>query len=225
MLSLIDSIERSDSVREKVLLGLVEAAGIDGRDGDDALGKELTQTVEQIRERWHGKTAGEIPHLRPARLLYRAFGTDPTRYRPSPEALTRRLLRGHPFPRIHRAVDLANLWAVSSGLPVGLYDTDRLASPRIELRVGRIGESYAGIRRPEIHLDGRLVLADVEGPFGNPSADSSRTSVNERTTNCLFVMFTPSSATTAADLKIWNDWLAERVETYLRAATRTIVCA
>ena len=41
-------------------------------------------------------------------------------------------------------------------------------------------------------MAGRLTLADSRGPFGNPSADSSRTMVTTATTRALAVIFAPA---------------------------------
>ncbi len=209
----LERIRRDDDVRDLVSLALVEVRGI-APPADDALRLEIGREVESLRQRYAGRTAGEIPHLRPARALYRAIGIDPTKRRPSPEALLRRILRGDPFPRIHPAVDLGNLWAILSGLPVGLYDTGRITGEEIVLRLGREGEAYAGIRRPEIHVAGRLVLADAAGPFGNPSADSARTAVDGASRDLLFVMFAPAE-TDIGLLDRWTTWLRERGEAYL----------
>ncbi len=179
---------------------------------DDLLDRELAR----LRTRDAGRTAGQIERLAPARRLYRAIGLDPTRHRPSPEALLRRLLRGDPFPRIHPAVDLANLWACEHGLPVGLYDAGRIAGERITLRLGLPGETYDGIRRPEIHLEGRLVLADRDGPFGNPTADSRRTAVGPATRDVLAVLFAPADYPRDR-LFFWLGWLEEKARTLLGA--------
>jgi DNA/RNA-binding domain of Phe-tRNA-synthetase-like protein len=61
------------------------------------------------------------------------------------------------------------------------------------LRRGRPGESYAGIRKDEVHLEGRPLLADDEGPFGNPTSDSLRTSVTEATRSLWMVLFAPAA--------------------------------
>ncbi len=66
----------------------------------------------------------------------------------------------------------------------------------IELRLGRVGEEYAGIRKDAVHLEGRLMLADEAGPFGNPSSDSARTQVTPETTAALVVVFAPTEAGT-----------------------------
>jgi DNA/RNA-binding domain of Phe-tRNA-synthetase-like protein len=130
--------------------------------------------------------------------------------------LLRRVLRGDDFPRVHPPVDLANLWAIVHGLPVGLYDVERLEGSELVLRVGAEGESYAGIRKPQINLSGRLTLADAAGPFGNPSADSLRTSVHAGTRSCLAVVFATTEYP-AARLERWCDWLVERAPRLLGA--------
>ena len=47
---------------------------------------------------------------------------------------------------------------------------------------GATGESYPGIRKDEVHVGGRITLADRVGPFGNPTSDSARTMVTPATT-------------------------------------------
>jgi len=215
----IDRVTRTPEIKNLVSLALVEAFGAaPSPEGEAALGEEIATGVERLVARYAGRTAGAIDLLQPARVLYRSIGMDPTRYRPSPEALLRRLLKGEPFPRIHPAVDLGNLWAVLSGLPVGLYDVDRLAPGPIEARLGREGESYEGINKPEVHLGGRLALADADGAFGNPSSDSLRTSVGPAASHLLYVMFAPAGHDIGA-LDLWAAWLRERTETLLGART------
>ena len=139
-----------------------------------------------------GHAPGEIEGLAPARQLYRAFGVDPTRTRPSSEALVRRILQGKPFPRIVNAVDLCNLCSVAFLLPLGLYDAERI-NGQVTLRRGEPGDGYEGIRKDRVNLEGRPALYDATGPFGNPSSDSSRTCVTNRTSALLMVIFAPAS--------------------------------
>jgi DNA/RNA-binding domain of Phe-tRNA-synthetase-like protein len=96
------------------------------------------------------------------------------------------------LPRILNAVDLCNLFALRYLLPIGLYDASRVTPP-VRLHRGRSGESYPGIRKDEVHLEGRPVLSDSEGPFGNPTSDSFRTSVTETTSSLVMVIFAPVS--------------------------------
>jgi DNA/RNA-binding domain of Phe-tRNA-synthetase-like protein len=151
-----------------------------------------------------GAAPASIERLQPARDLYRAFRIDPTRTRPSSESLLRRVLQGKPLPRILNAVDLCNLCALKFLLSIGLYDADHVHGT-VTARRGRPGEAYAGIRKEEVHLEGRPVLADEDGPFGNPTSDSLRTSVTASTRSLWLVIFAPAAYPTAR--------LREHVET------------
>jgi DNA/RNA-binding domain of Phe-tRNA-synthetase-like protein len=138
--------------------------------------------------------AGDVAGTDAARALYRAFGIDPTKTRPSSEALLRRVRRGEPLPRINTAVDVCNWCSVEVQLPYGLYDADAL-DPPLSLRRGGPGEAYAGIRKEAVHLEGRLALFDARGPFGNPTSDSARTMTSPRTRAVLAVVFAPPAIT------------------------------
>ena len=124
------------------------------------------------------------------RTMYKRVGLDPTKTRPSSEALLRRVRKGDTLPRINSMVDVCNWCSLEFQLPYGLYDASRLEGD-VELRLGTDGESYAGIRKDEVHVGGRITLADRLGPFGNPTSDSARTMVTTETTRALLVVFAP----------------------------------
>jgi DNA/RNA-binding domain of Phe-tRNA-synthetase-like protein len=124
------------------------------------------------------------------RSMYKRVGLDPTRTRPSSEALLRRVRRGDTLPRINSLVDVCNWCSLEFQLPYGLYDADRIEGD-VELRLGHAGECYAGIRKDEVHVGGRITLADSRGAFGNPTSDSARTMVTTGTTRVLVVIFAP----------------------------------
>ncbi len=126
------------------------------------------------------------------RTMYRRVGLDPTKTRPSSEALLRRVRKGDPLPRINSMVDVCNWCSFEFQLPYGLYDADRIEGD-VELRLGRDGESYPGIRKDDVHVAGRIALADSRGPFGNPTSDSARTMVTTATRRALLVVFAPLS--------------------------------
>lgn len=132
--------------------------------------------------------------LADVRAMYRAVGLDPTKRRPSSEALLRRVLRGEPLPRINALVDICNWCSLEFQLPYGLYDLDRVEGD-VTLRLGQPGEQYPGIRKDVVHVEGRLTLADATGPFGNPSSDSARTMVTDATSRVMVVVFAPRRVT------------------------------
>jgi DNA/RNA-binding domain of Phe-tRNA-synthetase-like protein len=126
------------------------------------------------------------------RSMYKRVGIDPTKTRPSSEALLRRVRRGDELPRINSLVDIINWCSLETQLPYGLYDLGKIQGD-VTLRLGRAGEEYAGIRKDAVHVAGRMTLADDAGPFGNPTSDSARTMVTTDTTRALVVIFCPAS--------------------------------
>jgi DNA/RNA-binding domain of Phe-tRNA-synthetase-like protein len=173
-----------------VRLGLVRGEPVEVRPAAEALRAETETLRAELAERHAGKSPAEIEGLAAARDLYRAFGIDPTRTRPSSEALLRRILLGKPLPVILNAVDVCNLCSLRFLLPIGLYDVARIRG-QVALRRGLPGESFQGIRKDDVHLEGRPALADDEGAFGNPSSDSLRTAVTEATRSLWMVVFAP----------------------------------
>jgi DNA/RNA-binding domain of Phe-tRNA-synthetase-like protein len=127
------------------------------------------------------------------RAMYKRVGLDPTKTRPSSEALLRRVRKGDALPRINSMVDVCNWCSLEFQLPYGLYDLGHVEGDTIEMRLGREGESYAGIRKDDVHVSGRITLADARGAFGNPTSDSARTMVTTAATRALVVVFAPRS--------------------------------
>jgi DNA/RNA-binding domain of Phe-tRNA-synthetase-like protein len=124
------------------------------------------------------------------RTMYKRIGIDPTKTRPSSEALLRRVRKGDTLPRINSMVDVCNWCSFEFQLPYGLYDAAQIEGD-VTLRIGREGESYPGIRKDDVHVGGRIALVDGLGPFGNPTSDSARTMVTTATTRGLLVVFAP----------------------------------
>jgi DNA/RNA-binding domain of Phe-tRNA-synthetase-like protein len=180
------------ALARRVAAGSVGARPVTVAPAGPALRAEIDALVARRVAEHAGRAPSAIPGVARARELYRTFGIDPTRLRPSSEALLRRVLDGKPWPWISNAVDLGNLCALQFLLPIGLYDAERVAGP-VVLRAGRAGESYRGVRQDEVRLEGRPVLADERGPFGNPTADSLRTAVTGTTRSLWMVVFAPGS--------------------------------
>ncbi|MBL4639739.1 MAG: hypothetical protein JKY57_04340 [Kordiimonadaceae bacterium] len=135
-----------------------------------------------------GEAASTDPVIAKVRAAFKATGKDPSRYRPSSEALTRRILSGKPLYFVNNVVDAGNLISLMTGIPIGCYDADQIISD-ITLRVGEEGEIYQGIGKGDINLAGLPLLSDDKGPFGTPFSDSARTSVNEDTEKLKFVIY------------------------------------
>lgn len=113
----------------------------------------VTTTCARMSKRWEGLAPASIPVLAPARELYNALGMEPTRHRPSSEALLRRVLQGKGLYRLDPIVDCGNLFSLAHSLPLGLYDREHIEES-ITLRLGFEGESYPGIRKDLVNVAG-----------------------------------------------------------------------
>ncbi len=178
------------SLRGSLALGMLEADGVSHRELPEAFDAESRALCERLQSLFGGKQPADIPGVAETRALFHRLDIDPTKTRPSSEALLRRVLQGKGLPRVNPAVDVCNLCSLEFQLPLGLYDRDTIKGV-IRVRVGTEGEGYPGIRKQRVNLGGRLLLADDEGPFGAPTADSQRTSVAARTKSLMVVVFCP----------------------------------
>ncbi len=186
--------------------------------GGESVLPEVEARGGELRALFGGSEPGRIAELTEARRLYRSVGVDPTRHRPSSEALLRRVLRGKGLYVINNAVDCCNLACIHFLLPIGLYDLDRVGG-EVVLRLGREGEEYPGIRKGVVHLAGRLGLFDEEGPFGSPTSDSARTRVREETTRLLAVIMA-TGAYDRRELLAHVELLADLLRRHCGAAAR-----
>jgi DNA/RNA-binding domain of Phe-tRNA-synthetase-like protein len=178
-------------LRGRVGLGVVVLEGVTVREADAALLAEVEACCAELRAKYGEGKSAEVPGVADARTLYKAVGLDPTKHRPSNEALLRRALKGEPLYRINTLVDALNLASLRAQLPFGLYDLDRVEPP-VVLRKGAAGEGYEGIRKGAVSVDGRPVLVDVQGPFGNPTSDSARTMITLQAKKALVVAYAPA---------------------------------
>lgn len=161
--------------------------------GDNPAVTEVTaELAGKLAAKYGGLLPSEIPGLQEARDLYKSFGMDPSRHRPSSEALLRRVLKGKDLYRISNVVDSCNLASLEFLLPVGMYDLAKVTGD-VVLRTGRDGEQYPGIRKGDVHLAGRLGLFDETGPFGSPTSDSARTCTSADTTTLFAVIMATAS--------------------------------
>lgn len=152
---------------------------------DQLLNRYISEQATEIR-RTHSSALP--PGFVFSRQLYKSFRLDPTKHRPSSEALWRRLRDRDDFPAVNPPVNLTNLLSLKYQVCYGLYDLERVHGP-IHITLGDAGDQYQGIRKETLNFDGKIVLRDDQGAFGNPSADSLRASVHQASLDVLQVLF------------------------------------
>ncbi|MDO8339623.1 MAG: phenylalanine--tRNA ligase beta subunit-related protein [Candidatus Burarchaeum sp.] len=141
-----------------------------------------------------GRALYEDPVLKGIRALFSQVGLDPTKERPSGEALIKRVLDGKGVYRINTVVDANNAVSIRTGAPCGVYDTDKFEGDAITFSVGGPGTNYDGIGGQKMNGDKRILTSDSAGIFGGPTADSKRTCITLDTKGVLMLIYFPSSA-------------------------------
>lgn len=154
----------------------------------DALWQEIGALSADYRSRLTTESLKQMPAIEATRRVYRACGKDPSRYRPSGEALIRRVLQGKELYRIDTLVDLVNLASMAYGYSIGGFDADKFCGDTLTLGIGREGEPYEGIGRGLLNIAGLPVYRDAKGGVGTPTSDNERTKMTLETTHVLFLV-------------------------------------
>jgi DNA/RNA-binding domain of Phe-tRNA-synthetase-like protein len=193
----------------KVALGCV-IAKVEAPTSAPALLEELRACERKILGLPEPRTVLESPQIMATRAGYKALGKDPARYRGSAEALLRRVIAGKGLPQINVVVDVINLVSVESRLPIGLYDLAHVQG-EIVFRAGRGGETYKGIGKYDLNLEGLPVFCDALGPHGSPTSDSERTMVTSETKEVLALIISFSGKDA---LERWTTRMSEWFRQY-----------
>ena len=172
----LKNIQLSDSLEDIARIGVVFFREISNGAVSATLRTRIEALADELRRTVGQRPLSELEGVRRTRKLYHLVGVDPTKDRPSSERLLRRVIQNRTLPKVSKLVDAVNLASLSLQCPLGVYDWDKIVPP-VLVRVGRPEDSFIGPRKEPISLEGRLVLVDGEGIFGNPSRDSKRTRV------------------------------------------------
>jgi DNA/RNA-binding domain of Phe-tRNA-synthetase-like protein len=151
---------------------------------NETLWKTIAQESALIRVNYTTETLKLQPEIEATRQAYRSTGKDPSRYRPSAEALCRRILRNMELYRISTAVDLINLFSIKTGFSIGGFDADKIQGD-IEAGIGTDDEPYEAIERRQLNIVGLPVLRDRLSAFGTPTSDATRTAITMNTSKLL----------------------------------------
>lgn len=139
------------------------------------LWKLIDEQCEKFRQTLTTDTVKDISAIAATRRVYKACGKDPSRYRPSSEALIRRVLQGKQLYQIDTLVDLINFASITYGYSIGGFDAEKFSGDTLSLGVGREGEPYEGIGRGMLNIAGLPVYRDAIGGVGTPTSDNERT--------------------------------------------------
>ena len=166
---------------------LAIACRVKNSPSDGALWQEIAAAEAAVKAACRLEEVNKWAPIKATRTAYKRLGKDPNRYRPSAEALRRRILRELPLYRIDTLVDLINLVSIRTGYSIGGFDADKIEGA-LTLGVGREGERYEGIGRGLLNIAGLPVYRDQVGGIGTPTSDEERTKISLETTSLLMII-------------------------------------
>ena len=166
---------------------LAIACQVKNSSSDGALWQEIAAEEAAVKAACRLEEVNKWAPIKATRTAYKRLGKDPNRYRPSAEALRRRILRELPLYRIDTLVDLINLVSIRTGYSIGGFDADKIEGA-LTLGVGREGERYEGIGRGLLNIAGLPVYRDQVGGIGTPTSDEERTKISLETTSLLMII-------------------------------------
>jgi len=151
------------------------------------LWNEMEVEVQRILSKYTLEEINKRPEIAATRKTYKTLGKDPNRYRPSAEALCRRIVRGIPIYKVSTLVDIINVVSIRSGFSIGGFDVDKIQG-NIELGVGTDEDTFEAIGRGILNVEGLPLYRDAAGGIGTPTSDHERTKISADTTKLLMII-------------------------------------
>lgn len=154
----------------------------------EGLWKEIDAFTQKLTSTTDAEDIKQQPVIAATRETYKRCGKDPSRYRPSAEALRRRLMRGLALYQIDTLVDLINLVSLRTGYSIGGFDADKIQGTDLVLGIGHADEPFEGIGRGVLNIERLPVYRDLAGGIGTPTSDNERTKMDVGTRHILAII-------------------------------------
>jgi DNA/RNA-binding domain of Phe-tRNA-synthetase-like protein len=175
------------------LVNIVEVRGVSNGVSDDWSLEFLRTAKKEVRQKFAAMRPADHPHIAAWRHTYSRFGSKPSRYPCSAEALLKRTLSGE-LPPINTLVDLYNAISVRHVLPVGGEDSDCLVG-KLVLRLATGDEQFREsssdpAAEPVVVTPGEPIWIDDEGVTCRRWnwRQGPRTALGPETQNAFFVL-------------------------------------
>jgi len=149
---------------------------------------EMEAEIQRIKSVYALEEINKRPEIAATRKVYKILGKDPNRYRPSAEALCRRILREIPIYKVSTLVDVINLVSIRSGFSIGGFDLEKIEGEEIRLVVGTTDDEFEAIGRGPLNVEGLPLYKDKTGGIGTPTSDNERTKISADTTRPLMII-------------------------------------
>lgn len=177
-----------------IVLSCIEC-DVSYQDINEELWRAIELKTEDLNHNLKTEDISKIPTVAALRRIYKKCGKDPARYRPSAEALLRRVTKRGEIYQVNNIVDQLNLVSISTGYSIGGYDAAKIDG-EIIFGIGEENEPYEGIGRGALNIEFMPVFRDNTGAFGTPTSDSVRTCVTDKTKRFLMIIIATESTDT-----------------------------
>ncbi len=154
----------SDQVFERFpgyVRGVVIGYGLTNGESSPELISLLRSAEDSVRKELNLETLIEHPRIAAWREAYRSFGAKPSKFRPSIEAMVRRLLRNEQLTSTNALVDIGNAVSLRHLVPAGGHAIDVLVND-MELRLATGDELFTPLDSEKVEnpLAGEVVFVD-----------------------------------------------------------------
>ncbi len=183
------NIEISSAIKEacpEIHLAILSCEVLNSPTSDE-LWNEMEKETEKIRSTFKIEDIRNRTAIAATRKIYKTLGKDPNRYRPSAEALCRRIVRERPVYKVNTLVDIINIVSIKSGFSIGGFDADKIRGD-LQLNVGTSNDEFEAIGRGLLNIEGLPLYRDNIGGIGTPTSDNERTKITDETTNLLMII-------------------------------------
>lgn len=171
-------------------VGIATIDGVSVKSSDPKFNELRDKTIAELKERYTLESLKDDLTIGRYRDFLWKLKLDPTKMRPTAEALLRRVLRGSFLPRINNVVDATNLCAVKTIIPMSVYDAEKIFPP-LTLRFATKGEEFIGIEGIRETLTGNEIVMSDEKRIIHlyPCRDCEETKVGLETSKILLIAY------------------------------------
>ncbi len=178
--------EFSDKIAQ--FKGVAISCDVENTESSDQLWAEMDAFIAEYASSHEVTDINKNEQIDATRKAYKALGKDPNRYRPSAEALKRRIMKEKSLYKIDTLVDLINYVSLKTGFSIGGFDEDKISGDNLELGVGRDGEAFTAIGRGALNIACLPIYRDLVGGIGTPTSDEERTKISLSTKRILILI-------------------------------------
>ncbi len=189
-------------------IGVIEAS-ITNTLSTEPLWVGIDKECDLLKTQFQLSEINKRTQIAATREVYKRLGKDPNRYRPSAEALCRRVLRNMELYRINAVVDLINWVSMRYGYSIGGFDAAQIVGD-LHLGVGEVGEPFNAIGRGMLNIAGLPLYRDRIGGIGTPTSDEERTKLSTASQQLLMLINDYSGGHQLSEAVVFSTELLEK---------------